>query len=256
MPNFILGKNYFLYLKIPILRRRKNGKYGLPGTIDGLNDQLYGPNGIIERANSRILNINETIENVNSDEEIRYLTDTIDRINGIRNQLTKNKAELDRRVAVAVARDNRQEEIELLAKMKDWLKTASNIDDLNTKMFLDTERVNNEPESLNGLFRLRGARGIELDLIKNAYREYTRENNINNIAAYLDESTEDLNEDLRKAVRYFNDGNYNGFAAFTMRKLRERIDWLQWRLDDEKEFVDMKVRDVLSDIENLEDKLR
>ena len=92
---------------------------------------------------------------MNNDEEIRYLTDTIDRINGIRNQLTKNKAELDRRVAVAVARDNRQEEIELLAKMKDWLKTASNIDDLNTKMFLDTERANNEPESLNELLRLR-----------------------------------------------------------------------------------------------------
>ena len=65
------------------------------------------------------------------------------------------EAELDRRVAVAVARDNRQEEIELLAKMKDWLKTASNIDDLNTKMFLDTERANNEPESLNELLRLR-----------------------------------------------------------------------------------------------------
>ena len=123
-------------------------------------------------------------------------------------------------------------------------------------MFLDTERVNNEPESLNELLRLRGARETELGLIKNAYREYTRENNINNIAAYLDGSTENLNKDLRNAVRYFNDGNYGEFAVFAMRKLQERIDRLQWRLDDEKEFVDMKVRDVLSDIENLEDKLR
>ena len=149
-----------------------------------------------------------------------------------------------------------KKEIELLAKIKDWLKTASNIDDLNTEMFLDTERVNNEPESLNELLRLRGARETELGLIKNAYREYTRENNINNIAAYLDGSTENLNKDLRNAVRYFNDGNYGEFAVFAMRKLQERIDRLQWRLDDEKEFVDMKVRDVLSDIENLEDKLR
>lgn len=225
-------------------------KYDLFGTIDGLNDQLYGPNGIIERANSRILNINETIENLNSDEEIRYLTDTIDRINDIRNQLTKNKAELDRRVAVAVARDNRQKEIELLAKMKDCLETAKNIDNLNTSIFLISERINNRE-----LFRLRGAREIELDLIKNAYREYAIGNNIDNVAAYLDGSTENLNKDLRNAVRYFNEGNYGEFAVFVMGKLQERIDRLQWRLDDEKEFVDMKVRDVLSNIENLEDEL-
>ena len=227
-------------------------KYDLFGTIDGLNDQLYGPNGIIERANSRILNINETIGDVNSDKERENLTATIDRINDTRNQLTKNKAELDRRVAVAVARDNRQEEIELLAKMKDCLETVINVNDFNTKI----SRIPNEKGSLGELFRLRGARKIELDLIKNAYREYTSENNINNIAAYLGGSTENLNNDLRDAVRYFNDGNYDEFAVFTTRKLRERIDDLQGRLDDEKEFVDIKVRDVLSDIENLENELR
>ena len=95
-----------------------------------------------------------------------------------------------------------------------------------------------------------------MDLIKNSYREYTRENNINNIAAYLNESTENLNNDLHDAVGYFNNGNYDEFAAFTTRKLPERIDDLQGRLDDEKEFVDIKVRDVLSDIENLENELR
>ena len=41
-----------------------------------------------------------------------------------------------------------------------------------------------------------------------------------------------------------------------MGKLLERIDDLQARLDDEKEFVDTKVRDVLSDIENLENELK
>ena len=231
-------------------------KYDLFGTIDGLNDQLYGPYGIIERANSRILNINETIGNVNSDEERRNLTATIDRINGIRNQLTGNKDELDRRVAVAVARDNRQKEIELLTKMKDCLKMVTNVDNLNTSIFLISERMNNGEQVIEELFRLRGARKIELDLIKNAYREYTRENNINNIAAYLGGSIENLNNDLRDAVRYFNDGNYDEFAAFTTRKLLERIDDLQGRLDDEKEFVDIKVRDVLSDIENLKNELR
>ena len=227
-------------------------KYDLSGTIDGLNDQLYGHDGVIGRVDNYILQLNGIIENLNSDEEIRYLTDTIDRINDIRNQLTKNKAELDRRVAVAVARDNRQEEIELLAKMKDCLETVINVNDFNTKI----SRIPNEKGSLDELFRLRGAREIELDLIKNAYHEYTRENNINNIAAYLDGSTENLNKDLRNAVRYFNDGNYDEFAAFATRKLLERIDDLQGRLDDEKEFVDMKVRDVLSNIENLEDELR
>ena len=231
-------------------------KYDLFGTIDGLNDQLYGHDGVIGRVDNYILQLNETIENANSDEKVENLTATIDRINGIRNQLTENKDELDRRVAVVVARDNRQKEIELLTKMKDWVETAKNIDDLNTKMFLTTERVNNEPESLNELLRLRGARETELGLIKNAYREYTRENNINNIAAYLDGSTENLNKDLRNAVGYFNDGNYDEFAAFTTRKLLERIDDLHGRLDDENEFVDIKVRDVLKDIENLKNELR
>jgi len=241
--------------KILFLGGEKMEEYDLSGTIDGLNDQLYGPNGIIERANSRILNISETIGNVNSDEERKNLTSTIDRINGIRNQLTENKNELDRRVAVAVTRDNRQKEIELLAKMKDCLEIVINVDNLNTSIFLISERINNGELLIAELLRLRGARQIELDLIKDAYHEYTGKNNIDNIAAYLDESTEDLNEDLRNAVRYFNDGNYNEFAAFTMRKLRERINWLQLRLDDEENFVDMKVRDVLSNIENLEEEL-
>lgn len=232
------------------------GKYDLFGTIDGLNDQLYDPNGIIERANSRILNINETIENVNSDEDRENLTATIDRINGIRNQLTESKNELDRRVAVAVARDNRQKEIELLAKMKDWLKTASNIDDLNASIFNTSERMNNGEQVAEEFLRLNGERGLEIDSIRDSYLEYATENNIDNVAAYLDGSTENLNKDLRNAVRYFNEGNYGEFAVFVMGKLQERIDRLQWRLDDEKEFVDMKVRDVLSNIENLEDELR
>lgn len=225
-------------------------RYDLSGTIVGLNDQLYGHDGVIGRVDNYILQLNETIGNVNSDEERGNLIATIDRINDIRNQLTENKNELDRRVAVAVARDNRQKEIELLAKMKDCLETAKNIDDLNTSIFLISERINNRE-----LFRLRGAREIELDLIKNAYREYAIGNNIDNVAAYLDGSTENLNKDLSNAVRYFNEGNYGEFAVFVMGKLQERIDRLQWRLDDEKEFVDIKVRDVLSDIENLENEL-
>ena len=230
-------------------------KYDLSRTIGGLNDQLYGPNGIIERANSRILNINETIENANSDGERRNLTATIDRINGIRNQLTKNKAELDRRVAVVVARDNRQKEIELLTKMKDWVETAKNIDDLNTSIFLILENMDNGEQVIEELFRLRGERDLEINSIRDAYLEYARENNIDNVADYLGENAESLNNDIVVASNYFNDGNYDEFAAFTIRKLRERIDDLQGRLDDEKEFVDMKVRDVLSNIENLEDEL-
>jgi hypothetical protein len=231
-------------------------KYDLFGTIDGLNDQLYGPNGIIERANSRILNINETIENVNSDEERENLTATIDRINGIRNQLTESKDELDRRVAVAVARDNRQKEIELLTKMKDWVETAKNIDDLNTSIFLISERLNNGEQVTEEFLRLRGERGLEIDSIKNTYLEYAIRNNIDDVATYLGENAESLNNDIVVASNYFNDGNYDEFAAFTTRKLLERIDDLQGRLDDEKEFVDIKVRDVLSDIENLKNELR
>ena len=231
-------------------------KYDLFGTINGLNGQLYGPYGIIERANSHILRLNAIIESANSDGGMGNLTYTINGINGILNQLTENKDELDRRVAVVVARDNRQKEIELLTKMKDWVETAKNIDDLNTKMFLTTERVNNEPESLNELLRLRGERGLEINSIRDAYLEYARENNIDNVADYLGESTENLNNDLHDAVGYFNDGNYDEFAAFTTRKLLERIDDLHGRLDDENEFVDIKVRDVLKDIENLKNELR
>ena len=230
-------------------------KYDLFGTIDGLNDQLYGHDGVIGRVDNYILQLNGIIENLNSDEEIRYLTDTIDRINDIRNQLTKNKAELDRRVAVAVARDNRQEEIELLVKMKDCLKTASNIDDLNTSIFLISERLNNGEQVTEEFLRLRGERGLEIDSIKNTYLEYAIRNNIDDVATYLGENAESLNNDIVVASNYFNDGNYDEFAAFTMEKLQERIDDLQERLDDEKEFVDVKVRDVLSDIENLENEL-
>lgn len=231
-------------------------KYDLFGTIDGLNDQLYGHDGVIGRVDNYILQLNGIIENLNSDEEIRYLTDTIDRINDIRNQLTKNKAELDRRVAVAVARDDRQEEIELLVKMKDCLKTASNIDDLNTSIFLISERLNNGEQVTEEFLRLRGERGLEIDSIKNTYLEYAIRNNIDDVATYLGENAESLNRDLHDAERYFGNGNYGEFAVFVMGKLQERIDRLQWRLDDEKEFVDMKVRDVLSNIENLEDELR
>lgn len=232
------------------------GKYDLSRTIGGLNDQLYGPNGIIERANSHILNINETIENANNDGGMENLTDTIDRINGIREQLTKNKAELDRRVAVVVARDNRQKEIELLTKMKDCLEMVINVGDLNTSIFLISERINNGELLTAELLRLRGERETKLNLIKNAYREYAIGNNIDNVADYLGENLENLDNDINVASNYFRDGNYVEFAVFVMGKLQERIDRLQWRLDDEEEFVDMKVRDVLSDIENLEDKLR
>ena len=113
-----------------------------------------------------------------------------------------------------------------------------------------------EPESLNELLRLRGERGLEINSIRDAYLEYARENNIDNVADYLGESTENLNNDLHDAVGYFNDGNYDEFAAFTTRKLLERIDDLHGRLDDENEFVDIKVRDVLKDIENLKNELR
>lgn len=227
-------------------------KYDLFGTINGLNGQLYGPYGIIERANSHILRLNAIIESANSDGGMGNLTYTINGINGILNQLTENKDELDRRVAVVVTRDNRQKGIELLAKMKDCLETVINVNDFNTKI----SRIPNEKGSLDELFHLRGARKTELDLIKNAYREYTRENNINNIAAYLGENAENLNRDLHDAERYFGNGNYGEFAVFVMGKLLERIDDLQARLDDEKEFVDTKVRDVLSDIENLENELK
>lgn len=231
-------------------------KYDLSGTIDGLNGQLYGPYGIIERANSHILRLNAIIENLNSDEEIRYLTDTINGINGILNQLTENKDELDRRVAVAVARDNRQKGIELLAKMKDCLKMVTNVDDLNTSIFLISEKMNNGEQVIEEFLRLRGERGLEIDSIRDAYLEYAIENNIDNVADYLGENAEDVANDLVVATVCFANRNYDEFAAFTMGKLRERIDDLQGRLDDEKEFVDIKVRDVLSDIENLENELR
>ena len=231
-------------------------KYDLSRTIGGLNDQLYGPNGIIERANSRILNISETIGNVNSDEERANLIATIERINDRRDQLTGNKDELDGRVAVAVARDNRQKEIELLAKMKDWLKTASNIDDLNISIFITSERMNNGEQVTEEFLRLRGERDLEIDSIRDAYLEYAIENNIDNVADYLGENAGDVANDLAAAISSFALRNYDEFAAFTMRKLQERIDNLQGRLDDEKEFVDIKVRDVLSDIENLENELK
>ena len=139
-------------------------KYDLFGTINGLNGQLYGPYGIIERANSHILRLNAIIESANSDGGMGNLTYTINGINGILNQLTENKDELDRRVAVVVTRDNRQKGIELLAKMKDCLETVINVNDFNTKI----SRIPNEKGSLDELFHLRGARKTELDLIKNS----------------------------------------------------------------------------------------
>ena len=231
-------------------------KYDLFGTINGLNGQLYGPYGIIERANSHILRLNAIIESANSDGGMGNLTDTINGINGILNQLTENKDELDRRVAAAVTRDNRQKGIELLAKMKDCLKMVTNVDDLNTSIFLISEKMNNGEQVIEELLRLRGERGLEIDPIRDAYLEYAIENNIDNVADYLGENAEDAANDLVVATVCFANRNYDEFAAFTMRKLRERIDDLQERLDDEKEFVDIKVGDVLSDIENLENELR